>query len=387
MILKEIECFREFEIDDTTGEDEFNILMAYFLIVDETLVRQTKLAEEAALHDDALSIYRHLWTPLISQYEFNDFTNIAYEYFKLLSLLKYFSENYNSYLIEYLKAFKFKSISEFFGSFYNVAKTTFQDNDDKKFKRLVFITADTNVDTSHLSSQLINSKINTTPVSIKNLRELPLFYNKSNGFMLIDQDIYNKKAYRGAFFELFYKTSSLKKKKSNEKEYKFNEYSSDISYEVLEKICFRSVINTLLKSKKYYIHFDDGGDNIPDCYLRSNKTIYLFEFKGYVFPDKLVANPNFDDIKNYIDDRFIKTKCINQIKNQIENLKRNNYDFDNEFKAASSNKKVTIYQIVIHSDFYFTMPGINEYLDETFKSIIAKAARRKLSGVRTNAVG
>lgn len=138
-------------------------------------------------------------------------------------------------------------------------------------------------------------------------------------------------------------------------------------------MCFSNIMRALPKANHAILHFDDRSDNVPDCYFRHNKTAMLIEFKGYLFPDDLSANPNFDKIKKYIDERFIlnekgKAKGVGQILNQLKLLKENNFDFDVDYKNKLHGKRIRVYPIIVHTEFHFSMPGISEYLNEAFQN-------------------
>lgn len=379
MILKELNNYRSFDFTDTTGNDEYNILMAYFLTVDEINEKQRRLLDESLLHiDDPNYIYRMIWGPNINQYEFNEDIDLGYEYFRSFALMKYALDHLKIYLIEYLKASNFNSIGQLFGSTLLVSKTTLNYNSDKLFKKLNFITPNFNeLENLHLDQQSINSKIGIENIDLASLRKRPLFRHSKNGFMIIDNDIYNKRSYKGPFFELYYNTSL--KLKNN-----FSTYCSDIPSKVLEKKCFQTLMSTLANSKHDFIHFDDATDNIPDCYIRRSKKILLCEFKGYLFSDDLSSNPSFEKIKEYIDKRYLenekgKIKGVRQIIKQLEILMKNEFSFDRGYHEKSLNIKITIFPIIVHTEFHMTMPGINEYLNSLFQSNLSNEVKTYFS--------
>lgn len=370
MILKELNQFRSFEITDTTGEDEYNILLGYLLTIDEVNKKDYDLFKEAEqFKSDPLYEYRMLWTPNISQIEFSEKPNPIYELFRLLAFLRFALQNFKSYLTEYTRSFGFKNISQLIGSINQIVQTTLQYRENEILKKLTYIVPNELLDNSHLNSQSVNNIIGTKEkIWLADLRKFPLFDNKRNGYMVIDEDIYKKKAYKGPFFELYYNTT-LQKNKS------FNTYSTEISSGVLEQLCFQNILKAFPKREHDVLHFDDASESVPDCYFRHNKSIILIEFKGYLFRDDLSANPNFDNIKQYIDERFVanekgKAKGVGQILNQLTLLKDNKYDFDTDFKNKLHQKSIVIYPVIVHAEFHFSMPGISEYLNEILQSKI-----------------
>lgn len=189
--------------------------------------------------------------------------------------------------------------------------------------------------------------------------------------MVIDQDICRKKLYRGPFFEIHSETS-LKSKKS------FTDHCSDIADEAMEKICFRALCTLLRKSNHDVFEFDDNSQSLPDLYTRSKRKVILIEYKDYIFKEKLITKVDFDEIRNYIGERFVlsdrkKPKGITQLANQIESLCKKQFEFDPLLNNMLENGKiVTIYPILCFSDFMFSMPGVNKYINELFKEQLSR---------------
>ncbi|MBL7760875.1 MAG: hypothetical protein JNK08_09280 [Sediminibacterium sp.] len=382
MLLKEFNRNAAFEFIDTSPQQEYNFLLAYFLIVDEVNLHDNFiLANEKKHKGEPDFFYRILWTPQISQYQFNERVNVAFELFKLLSFSKYAYVNYRAELKQYINSLNFSTIGQFLGSFYQVAFTTLHYDKNVALSKLAYIIP-TDADESHLTSLMINAILGRKEtIKLADLKKFPLFRNTKNEYMVMDADMYNKKMYRGPFFDLLQK-SDLKKKIN------FNKYSAELSKNMMESICFKSIMEAINISKHDCIHFDDDTDTIPDCYFRKNNNILLVEFKAYLFPEAIPENPDFETIKKYIDQRFVensdgKSKGITQLINQIVLLDQQKFDFDKHGNEAVRKRKAKVYPIICFDDFYFTMPGINDYLNNLFQS---KLAETELSNVTVKPV-
>ncbi len=184
----------------------------------------------------------------------------------------------------------------------------------------------------------------------------------------MDKDFLFKHIFRGPYFDLL-KTTGLKKLLS------YNDYSNLVSKEMLERICFRSVMNQLNKSGGMLFFEDDSKEThgMPDCYYRFSDPIFLIESKAYIFPDELADKPDFDTLRNYIDERLIQTtagspKGVGQLTNAISRIRTGGYAFDRI--PETELKKLHIFPIIVHNDFQFSLPGINEYLNETMHSLV-----------------
>ena len=379
MILKELNRNFDCEFDEKFIRTEYNFLMAYFLIVDEINEVTHKLSFEAfEKTSEPNGNYRLLWTPLINQYNFSHTTDTPYELSKLLCFSKYTIENLKPFLKEYLISLGFDNLSSFVNSLYQLSTATLHyDKKDplSKFSRIVPMKG---IDDNHLKQLSINSLIGGVDlIQLSDIKKKPLFRNSKEEYLIIDNDIYNQKLYYGPFFDLYYQT---KMKNSMN----FNSYSTEISKNVLEGIFFKSIMKSLRVSKHDIINFDEeNADYAPDCYYRYNKTIFLFEFKANIFADKLISNPSFDEIKAYIDERFIKNKNgkpkgITQLWQHIKLLNENKFIFDEKLNANLNKGKYTIYPIVCYTDNTFSMPGINEYLNDEFANLNSNNFSKRL---------
>lgn len=369
MLMHEVSINRQGKAIHDTPQHEFKFLLAYLQMVDKVnendLVNWIDLTEAA---NDPLWQYKLLWPPNINQFEFNQTDNAPFGMIKLISLCKYAYDNFKPFLKEYLSIHKFKNISQFISSFYQVTNATLNYNPDNFLKKDNRINPLVNVDLTHLKSQSINQLLGKN-ITIADLRKYPLYETSIGQFRVLDEGMYFQKLYKGPFFEIYQQTG-LRKQKS------FNEYSTDISKEVLENICFNGLCKVMHTNKHDRQHFDDNTQSQPDCYHRHNKKILFIEFKDYLFPDALISNPNFDQIKKYIDERFIKSdkgkpKGITQLLNQIRLFKDGNYQFDpSANKLLESKLPIKIYPALCYSDFMFSMPGVNQYINERFDEMI-----------------
>lgn len=370
MILKEVKRNAPGKSVHDTPLHEYHFFLAYLHVIDEVNNSDWKnwnLPDEPS--KDYLWDYKLLWPSNINQYEFNDDSNGPFGFVKLLSLLKYSYCNLKPFLKQYIHTNKFKTISEFLSSFYQVATSTLKYDAQKPLRKDNRIVPTLNVDVAHLRSQCINQLLGKD-VSMTDLRKYPLYETRMGQFRVMDEGSYFRKLYRGPFFEL-YQNTSLKETK------KFNQYSSEVSKGALEEICFKGVCKAL-QSKHDTIHFDDNEYSKPDCYYRHNKKVILIEFKDYIFPDALVINPEFEEIKRYIDERFVKSekgkpKGVRQLVSNIQSLNRRVYKFDPQLNNFLEGKKtLTVYPVLCFSDFMFSMPGVNQYINNVFTEHLKK---------------
>jgi len=367
----------QFELEDTSPSQEYNLLLAYLLIIDRVHDRNSRSFQEAAKAPlDEYKTYRMLWVPLLYQYQYNEQPYAPYNFYKLTSLLVYALGYYREFLREYLNQKKLTKISELMNSFYEVTKAAVHFNREEFLPGLKYIAPRPGTDLHHLESMTINNRLSDTK-DLGLIKRYPLYHKKGKGYAILDRGFYYRKIYLGPYFDLFYDTTLSTKMK-------FVPYSGDIAKNVLENVCFRHILEVLQRPKDSRLVFDTDGTDFPDAYYRYRSNALLFEFKGYIFPDDLPTSPNFDDLKAYIDKRFIanesgKKKGIGQLCVHIEQLAEGKASFDPVLGNMAKNQKLTVYPIICFDDFSFTLPGVNEYLAQRMNEMLSESARKKLN--------
>jgi len=125
MVLKELERRNENSINELDPIHEYNFLLAYLLTIDEVNQKDHALLDEATRYNlPIMPTMPLIWASNINQYEYNDRTNLAFEFYKLLGLCKYAYDNQKSFLKELINKYNFRNISQFVASFNQVVKAT-----------------------------------------------------------------------------------------------------------------------------------------------------------------------------------------------------------------------------------------------------------------------
>jgi hypothetical protein len=367
MLLKELKRNNTNCINESDPIHEYNFLLAYLITIDEVNRKDDALLEAAKRYDFRLMPTMPLiWASNISQYEFNDMSNSAFELFKLLSFCKYSYTNHRTFLKELVNKHGFINISQFIASFNQVVKATLNYQPNEFLRKLYFIVPREGIEHTHLESLCINNIKDKNELSVADLRKLPLYKTQKRGFMVIDENMYVKKIYRGPLFELHKGTSLCKK-------IVFDDYKNEVSKKCFEDVLFKGIVNQLAQKKISIVHFDSNSKiSEPDLYYRYGNNVFLLEFKDYLFPDTIIAGTSFGTYRKYIEKRFLvsdngKDKGVSQLTNCINNLFSKKYEFDLELnEKLRKGEKINIYPIICHTDFMFSMPGLNEYLNCLF---------------------
>jgi hypothetical protein len=229
------------------------------------------------------------------------------------------------------------------------------------------------VDDSHLKASAINLNV-TANAKTSDLRKFPMFFRPEKGYTVIDQGFYFKKIYRGTQFDL--------RSNSDLASVDGGKYNSDIAEYVLEKRCFKSILNTFKTSDREQLQFDDKTDNSPDGFHSYKRQSILWEFKGYMVPDKLLEKPSFDTFKTYIDERLVqnsdgKRKGVSQLAHLIDLMAKGEASWYRPTEPAKRGKKQQLFPVLSFDDYYFTMPGINQYLNDIFQGKLTDGTRRE----------
>ena len=375
--------YRDIDKIGNSPEESVKMFKAYLLIADEMNERdrQELAAVRASMkEDDAMFFEKMVWPFVLSQFDANNRVNPISQFFRLFALLKYSitQPELLNFWKEFIRLNGFDNLRNYLGSanfLVTVAQTRIPANDWMKIFSWI--------NAKDLPTYLLNlsfdreqfAAVQAKQIDYLGFRERPLFQTDEKTFVSLDLDFLLNKIYTGPLFDLYYQTEMLQKSSFAS----FADFKSHIATEVSEKIVFKGILTKIFQKKHVVIHFDDEGkDMYPDCYIRSGKRIILIEFKDYLFPGKLIEDHSFDQIKKHLDTKFIKNekgknKGISQIVEQIRLIGGNQFDFDGFDK-----KNVTIYPVLVHTNFMYQMPGINHYLNEAFIEKLKEVENNKL---------
>jgi hypothetical protein len=147
--------------------------------------------------------------------------------------------------------------------------------------------------------------------------------------------------------------------------------------EQLEANYFRYVMRVCFKRYAQKIEFDcehltKAGKHkgYPDCLMRSNNNIFLFEFKDNLMEEGNMTSQNFDSYSEKINAFFIE-KGATQLANNIERYINNCYSSDkNRDFAIPFNAKNNIYPVLVYTDYKYCVQGVNDYINQKFQLLI-----------------
>ena len=376
--------YRDLEHIELTPEHEMKIFQAYLLIV-ERLNDIDRLEFKKNLDliekNDEYQFEKIVWPFVLKQYDNNNTVNPISQFIKLFALIKHSltdPEILKSWKL-FLKYNGFEKLNNYLAGVHFLVNVTQNRQENGSFLR-----AFTRIKQKDLPSHFLNlcldfkefSTKEDNKVDFKGIREKPLFNYKDENIIVLDMNFLNNKIYNGPLFDMYYKTDMA----TNTRFKDFPQFKTHIGTHVSENIIFKGIMKKLFKKNFIKLYFDDDSkSNCPDAYIRYGSKVFLVEFKDYLFPGSLVDKYSFDDIKAHIDLKFInnnkkKNKGISQIVEQIKILSTTKFEFD-----KFSDKTITVYPVIVHTNFAYQLPGVNDYLRREFE----KRVGRELLGSKT----
>jgi|GEM_PF-1954060 len=217
---------------------------------------------------------------------------------------------------------------------------------------------------------LVNSILGRSTINEVQLK-LNSLYKKDDKYYVLNWSHFGQHL----FYRIIYQLYELYRRKYNPA-MKFEEYKSLMSKKVSEEIVFRKSIEKSFGRNGTFIKYEDETMPIfPDCYLRYNNFVFIFEFKDNALSKEFIEVESYEETKTFIDERFIenkskrKAKGISQLVKVIEclNVHIDAVDFQlcQNFKKSS----IEIFPILVVSDVMFSLPAMESYLTKEFRKI------------------
>lgn len=363
--------YREFEYNfpNTTIEHEINLYLAYLKMVDMVLDRE----EIKYPQNDKFNFQELIWPMGIYQFEFVNYTPPIFDAIRIEVFLWSLKQNdtYAPYVDAYVAKFNVETSWALISLYINVMKWIVEKKE--QLGEFFFLTLKPgDIHTALFESNLFNvDEYQSSPEKQKyfiGLKEKPLF-RYGDVYLILNSKFLLNKIYNGILFD-FFKTSGISNLFNNN----FGNFKSIQSFAISEKILFRKAIRLLFDRRRFTTVFPEN-DNIVDGYVRDGKYIYLFEFKDSSLALSAIDSRNYNEFENNLKRNFVesdrgKPKGVNQVLNTIKQIVNAPFDFDNFNKKGIKTRNVVIYPIIIYTDSYYSMYGVNEYLERKFNENI-----------------
>ncbi|HUZ57921.1 MAG TPA: hypothetical protein VMU83_04000 [Hanamia sp.] len=355
-----------------TQDEILNTLKAYSIIV----YISNKKDEQTFLNKEGSTLFESLqritWPFIINQYECNNRPDGIVELIKFCAAVKeiFLDVNLQGYLKGYMKFNGFRTIRQLLEDSYllfTIPDRIYQKAD--YHKRIPVISLE------NKKLYLQNISIDSEYYKIKNkeniyyklLKEKPLFKLNENDYAILDPVFLKMKLYTGFIFDFYYQSSMEKDGLYPQ----FKDFKSGFpSKKVIEAVVFKKLLERIFIQGNNVVWFDSKEKiSVPDCFCRSDNKIYFIELKDYLLNGNKYQTYSYEVIKEAIDQKFINgVSGIKQIKRQINNYLNSPDEFPCDRGFSRTSKKMVIYPIIVHTDFIFSLPGIQQYLDEHLKA-------------------
>jgi hypothetical protein len=360
--------------ENITPEHELNLFKAYLICSQQWTDDQMKAYDGEKINnpDSFINLLLPIHLPFQEILEFKDF---RLQFIKAVYFFKFCESNtfFSRYLELFLKRYSIDSWKTYLVNIISIYVRKF---DPLKTPSVLKVGSEF----PQIRSFLDNLSIDPKTFQIKNdflsLREKPVYKIDSETYVFLNLNFLVDKIFQGIQFDfanILIKSGKLYKGKLIKT---FADFKNAYAEQFSENGLFFGVMDYAFEFSKY-IKFDGNqlkkslGDGLPDYYIRDKSKVYLFEFKDVLLNSDIKQSYNITSIKSEISKKLIvnekgSPKGITQLINYIEKLRNNgfqkldNYDFS----------KVTIYPILIYTDFSFNLSGINYFLNCEFLKIL-----------------
>lgn len=354
---------------DTTPSEDWSIFKIYLALLDEYSKEQDVVLKSEA--DEELGVFNNVTWPIIAdQNQFISSDTRIFDTVKSIILIDELIERKHEKYIECYSKKVGVPIIDYIHNIFNISQNKFDFDIGNNVITPSFFIKTEKGSASYLNTLMLNlDTIKSEPnynINFLAIKKYPLVKHDKNTFAIIDRQFLENKIYNGFLFD-FYNQSGI-----NEVYNGFDNFKSVIGKHVSEERLFQTLIRTVFPKKHHHKYFSEKQGH-PDCYLRINNRIYLFEFKDYMMSSRLIAYRDSSKFKKEIDKKFVgsdKPKGVTQLANQINELANSEYSFDPITKYGIRKSKIEIYPIIVYTDYSYALPGINEYLTGVFEDII-----------------
>lgn len=382
LIKYELVNYRDFEYAkaDTTPLDEYKIFMAYLISVDNTLSshdeRLPKNQEENLLDD----FQKNTWPIIVQQFEFTQKLNPLFEALKSNLLLNSLAadSNIEPYVTTYLTQYGFNNSWDYISGYINLINPSIASNNTNGFP---IITLPLN----HPYQGIIDANIidvseyqsnERLQLRYNGIRQKPILKYSDNSYLVLDWNFLYSQIGIGLLFDFYYK-SGIKAVYHN-----LSDFKAHVGKHVSEEKIFRGLLRFLYTKKYSELHLEED-DKYPDAYLREGKSLYLFEFKDILFPDKAIDIADFEALKAIIENKLIRNKKgrpkgISQLINHINYLSTDTYEFDHFSDRQIKRRNMEVFPIIVYSHNQFSLPGVNDYLIKRFNELKEESTFKKV---------
>ncbi len=377
--LRLIEYVIEFHNDlkpkeNISPEEELNLFKAYLLCTQEWTDDQMKAynGEKIDTPDNLINLLLPIQLPFQEILEFKDF---RIQFLKAVYFFRFCESNlyFKKYLKLFLDSYKLDSWQKYLFNIISLYIRKFEKLRTPSFLKVTD-------EYPEIRGFLDNLSIDIEAFEIKDdflsFRENPVYKVDTGSYIFLNLNFLVDKIFQGIQFEfadILVKNGVLHKGKIIKY---FADFKNIYTDQFSENGLFYRVMDYAF-AKSNYIKINgiqlknNLGDGYPDYYIRDNSKVYLFEYKDILLNAETKHSYKIKNIKAEISKKLIinekgSPKGITQLVNYIEKVKNNEFQKIDKYNF----ERVTIYPILVYTDFSFNISGINYFLNTEFKKLI-----------------
>lgn len=406
LINREFINFRDFEMTEMPEYEGLNILKAIIAVSDEISERDTFIfkdsIEGAKLGGE--NLIKLLWPHLIQQFEFYNKPDPIPECYKGMAFISYLERHpkFGRIAKSYFESLGCSGGQDYLHRIISLV-TEYIQRDESSNNQDEFFHVKVGTYEPVLEALVIDpNEIRNNPekqVDYRGLKEKPLHKIGENHYIISYWPYLVNALFNGLIFS-FYSKSTIatlftsmntegKSKKAINKG--LGNFKGTIGKEFSEDVLFKGTMTRCFGRKhETLLFFEDNEKFNPDCYYRKGNHLFIIEFKDYLLNAEVIQSNSYEKIKEEIDKKFvfhttesngktkIKEKGVSQLARNIE-LLHSNPNLFWELDPGAANKKLTlkkmnIFPVIVQTNIYFDVPGINDYLNQIIQHRLTPTA-------------
>lgn len=243
----------------------------------------------------------------------------------------------------------------------------FQLGDQNSYLRSLF--DEMSLPISELPSSI--SQFRQNDEDFKLFRKYPIVRSSDDQYYILHHNFFIDKLYQSVVFEIYRETSLKNVFK------KFDSFLQWLGNFAEEKL-FYGFVHGCFRSGKYVISVEGNKhSNIEysDFYLRIGNAVFLFEFKNSIIKAEIKHSYDYEAVKSEIEEKLVvssdgKPKGVTQLINVIKKLLGGPFLFDDYI--AKKIGRLQIYPIIVHTDDFFNIDGVEKIIDDEFRAQMTK---------------
>lgn len=369
---------------DTTPDQEYRLLKAYMVFIELRNQSDERIFDHNRNHADDF-FFKNTLPMLSGQYEAAHQVNPFLEMIRGLVFLNYiqFYTPYSECVENFLKQRGFGNSFHLGIEISKIVQSSWvaTESNGRKSGRFIIHTDDSfepMFQSIVMDIEVYKREFSEGHRNYSGIKDKPLLSFGKNVYLVLNWNFLSSKLYDGLLFD-FYQSSGIKEA-GNFKT--FPNFKQFVGKHITEEYLFNRLLTSSLNKKDSVLIFDQKGmDGFPDAYYRDNNNVLLFEIKDAFFPSKAINSVAYDDIKTAIDTKYNQMdKGTGQFIQQLKKLASDGFEGSIYY---SKPEDFTVYPIMVYTDHFFGMPGVNQYLQQEFeKKLLQTDLRNRFKAIR-----